>query len=165
MATNQIKTYGTNYSQEALYGLNSRDTYICANSSITRGVTGIPNTLDECFDRFTGIKDIATYLGFLNGVSGSSGASGGTKKYNYTLWTGSTAPNPNLTNTFTPVDMYLEKPSVECEEINSQLATSWLGCLWGTPEASLSCTCPDIGPNFVNYLKLRQRTSRYPKID
>ncbi len=108
MATNQIKTYGTNYSQEALYGLNSRDTYICANSSITRGVTGIPNTLDECFDRFTGIKDIATYLGFLSGVSGSSGASGGSvvKKTNTTAKTiteglaskpvASTAPKKDL---------------------------------------------------------------------
>jgi hypothetical protein len=172
MTTRQIKTYGTNYSQEALYGLNSRDTYICANSSITRGVTGIPDTLDQCFDRFSGIKDIAEYLGFIEGASGASGASGGAgtsggKKYNYTLWTGSTLPNPNLTNTFTPVDLYLDKPSVECDQITTTLSQSWLGCLWGTPEASLSCTCPDIGPNFVNYLKLRQNVATFwntPKI-
>jgi len=169
MTTRQIKTYGTNYGQEALYGLNSRDVYICANSSITRGVTGIPDTLDECFDRFSEIKKTATFLGFIKGASGASGNAGtsGGKKYNYTLWTGSTLPNPNLTNTFTPVDTYLNKPSVECDQINSTLSQSWLGCLWGTPEASLSCTCPDIGPNFINYLKLRQNVATFwntPKI-
>jgi len=173
MTTNQIKTYGTNYGQEALYGLNSRDVYVCANSSITRGVTSIPDTLDNCFDRFSGIKDVATYLGFIKGNCGSSGGSGtsggysGGQKYNYTLWTGSNIPDPNLTNTFTAVDTYLNKPSVECDLVTSTLSESWLGCLWGTPEASLSCTCPDIGPNFVNYVKLRQNVATFwntPKI-
>lgn len=185
MASRQIKTYGTNFSQEAYFNVNSRDVYVCANSSLTRGVTGIPATLDECFDRFEGIKDLATVLGFIgasgactaSGVCGACGASGnnslcpgsinGSGKYGYTLWVGATLPNPNLLTQFTPVDMYLDKPAVECDQITDKLGLDWLGCLWGTPDAEYSCTCPDIAPNFANYLKLRLNVATFwntPKI-
>lgn len=145
MPSNQIYTYGTNNAQSAFYSVNGKDTYECANSTITRGVCLAPGSLDECFNKYPGIKDIATAMGFYNSTSGG-----------YTLWTGGTgAPSVNLTNTFIPVDVYFEKPSTECERINSTLGSDWLGCLWGTPAAPYSCTCPDLGPNYEAYIKLR----------
>lgn len=150
--THQIKTLGTDYAQEALYSVNSRKEYICANSSITRGVTGIPQSLEECFNKFPGVKTIATNLGFARSISGG---------ITYSLFTGFTAPTVNLTNTFAPIDSLLDKPAYECNEIVSKLGSAWLGCLWGTPEASFSCTCPDIGPNFEAYLKLRLNSATF----
>jgi len=181
MTSKQIKTYGTNFSQSAYFNVNSRDVYDCANSSLTRGVTGIPANLDECFDRFEGIKQLATILGFIgsSGACGSAGGCGacgacgddsnilcggsvnGSGKYGYTLWVGATLPNPSLLDTFTPVDMYLDEPSTECDQITSKLGLDWLGCLWGTPDAEYSCTCPDIAPNFANYLKLRLNVATF----
>jgi hypothetical protein len=98
--TRQIKTYGTNYSQEAYYAVNNKSTYECANSSITRGITLSPLSLNDCLDRFTSIKDIAQKIGFLHGISGApatldlSGPYGVTayfqkvegNEYNYYLW-------------------------------------------------------------------------------
>jgi hypothetical protein len=167
MTTRQIKTYGTNYGQEALYGLNSRDAYICANSTITRGVCGPPTSLENCFDTYSSIKVIAEQLGFLN--SGASGSCGGNSGYNYNLWKGATVPQTNLLNTFQPIDVYLNDPSTECDQVNtnSDFGPSWLGCLWGTPDAPYSCTCPDIGPNYAAYLKLRLNVATFwntPKI-
>jgi hypothetical protein len=161
MSGKQIQTYGTNYSQEAFYTLNSRGVYICANSTITRGVCGPPTSLENCFDTYSSIKVIAEQLGFLN--SGASGSCGGNSGYNYNLWKGATVPQTNLLNTFQPIDVYLNDPSTECDQVNlhPDLGASWLGCLWGTPDASYSCTCPEIGQFYEAYLKLRLNVATF----
>lgn len=169
MTTRQIKTYGTNYSQESFYAVTSRHTHDCANSTITRGVCGPPSTLDECFETYIGIKMLAEQLGFL--TSGASGACGGSEEESsgpsgssgpsYSLWKGSSTPSINLLNTFAPIDMYFDEPTDECKGINTDLGQDWLGCLWGTPDAPFSCTCPDIGPNFAAYLKLRLNVATF----
>lgn len=149
----QIKTYGTNQSQDALYPVLSKPEYQCANSSITRGVTGIPGSIDECFRSFPGVAEIAEAVGFYNPNIGGSG---------YTLWTGASGPpSINLLNTFQPIDGLLDSPPYECEQIVTQLGSDWLGCIWGTPEASYSCTCPDIGPKFEAYIRLRLNSASF----
>lgn len=151
--SNQIYTYGSNVSQQALYPVISKPIYECANSSITRGVTGYPSSLDECFQSYPGIRDIAEAIGFYRPDTGGSG---------YTLWTGQTCPpETNLFTQFTPVDVYFETSSHECNEIVSQLDVNWLGCLWGTPSAPYSCTCPDIGPKYEAYLKHRLNVASF----
>jgi hypothetical protein len=153
----QIKTAGSNQFQSALYSVLSKDYYECANSSITRGVTNAPSSLDDCFTRFPGVQEIASSIGFYTQTSGSSGGSGGSgaSGSNYTLWTGASVPTVNLLNSFTPVDVLLDKPAEECNQVVNDLGLDWLGCLWGTPEAPYSCTCPDLGPKYEAYIKHR----------
>jgi hypothetical protein len=158
----QIITYGSNQAQTALYSVASKDSYQCANSSITRGVTNAPSSLDDCFSRFPGVQEIATAIGFYtagtSGSSGSSGSSGG-----YTLWTGASVPTVNLLNTFTPVDLLLNDPSEECNQVaaSSSLGLNWLGCLWGTPDAPYSCTCPELAPKYEAYIKHRLNVASF----
>lgn len=161
----QILTYGSNNPQTALYSITSKDSYQCANSSITRGVTNAPSTLDDCFSRFPGVQEIATAIGFYTGntaTSGSSGSSGSTAS-GYTLWTGASVPTVNLLNTFTPVDLLLNDPPEECNQIaaSSSLGLDWLGCLWGTPDAPYSCTCPEIAPRYEAYIKHRLNVASF----
>jgi hypothetical protein len=154
----QILTYGSNQPQTALYSVTSKDSYQCANSSITRGVTNAPSSLDDCFTRFPGVQEIASSIGFYTQSSGSFGGSGGgsgASGSNYTLWTGASVPTVNLLNSFTPVDVLLDKPAEECNQVVNDLGLDWLGCLWGTPEAPYSCTCPDLGPKYEAYIKHR----------
>lgn len=151
----QIKTVGSDHIQEALYSVTSKGEYLCANSAITRGVTGIPNNLDECFNRFPSVFDTAVKLGFLR--SSPTGLT-------YNLWTGATAPPFNPIDTFQPVDLLLGNPSNECNEIlnpTNELGLAWMGCLWGTPEAVFSCVCPQIGEKFEAYLKLRLNSATF----
>lgn len=153
MSTKQIVTYPSNYTQDALYPLASRQSYICANAFITRGVSAAPATLDECFQNFSGIKGLATELGFL-----SSGECGST----YSLWTGPTGSVSSIVEG-TPFDVYLDESSSECKKIYEGygLGKDWLGCLWGTPDAPFSCTCPDIGPKYAAYIKLRLNVATF----
>jgi hypothetical protein len=156
--TKQIKTFGANESKLALYGPNSKPVYTCANSSITRGITSEPITFEECFNKFPSVTKIAQNLGFLKGVcAGTSGS----VSYNFTTWTGATTPSQSIEQFFRPLDVYLNDSPAECNEIQSNLGESWLGCLWGTPSAPFSCTCPDIGPNYANYLKLRLNVATF----
>lgn len=161
MSSKQIKTYGTNYSQEALYSVTSKGEYLCANAQLTRGGTGIPKTLNECFDRFSGVKDIAISLGFL-GLSGGCGPGNCGACYVYTLWTGATAPPPGPP-VFQNLDLYFNQSSPECVNVarSSDLGLQWIGCLWGVPEAPYSCSCPDIGPLFHAYAKLRLNVATF----
>jgi hypothetical protein len=168
--TRQIKTYGTNYSQEAYYAVNNKSTYECANSSVTRGITLSPLSLNDCLDRFTGIKDIAQKIGFLHGIAGApstldlSGPYGVTayfqkvegNGYNYYLWTGATGGTADG-----GIDPYFPVSSMECSEVESTLGYDWLGCLWGTPTSNLSCRCPEIGENYDSYLKLRLNNATF----
>ena len=171
----QIVTYGNNDPQSAFYPVVSRTVYDCANSSISRGVTGIPQSIVECFKRFPGIMEIAEAVGFFNpdaATYGSGSSGGGTLKNRktytgggYTLWTGLSGdpPDINLLNTFAPVDMYFNNKSDECAQIGTMFNgdTQWFGCLWGTPEASYSCTCPEIGSKYEAYIKHRLNVASF----
>ena len=57
-----------------------------------------------------------------------------------------------------PFDVLLDNPSDECISVatDKNLGKDWLGCLWGSPESSFSCICPEYGTKFPSYLKLRQ---------
>lgn len=156
MASNSVKqivTFSTNSGQEAFYPVTSKDSYECANSSITRGITLSPSSLDDCFARFPGISYIAKAVGFARGVS--SDGSG----FTYSVWTGPTGcpPSYNLLTAggVVPVDLYFDQPSNECSQIVSILDSDWLGCLWGTPSASYSCSCPEVAVKYEAYIKLR----------
>ena len=162
MSSKQIYTYGTNQGQEAFYPVISRDSYECANSSITRGVTSTPGTIEECFEKFPTVQEIAEAIGFYKGAvagtSGSSGSSGGVS-----LWEGPVGCPPAI-NRFTsslPVDIYFDTSNEECDKINSTLGGAWLGCLWGTPSAPYSCVCPDVNPNYEAYIKLRLNVASF----
>ena len=162
MSSNQIYTYGTNQGQEAFYPVISRDTYECANSSITRGVTSIPGSIEECFEKFSKVRDIAEAIGFYKGAveesEGVSGSSGG-----FSLWEGPTGCPPAI-NRYTsslPVDIYFDTSNEECNKINSNLGGAWLGCLWGTPSAPYSCICPEVNPNYEAYIKLRLNVASF----
>lgn len=171
--TRQIIVYGTNYSQESFYPVTSKGAYECANAAITRGVTGIPNSLDDCFLKFPYIKDIATAIGFFTaGTSGSSGSSGGSggsgasggsggsgSSGGYSLWEGPTSTPPSMEDikNFKPISMYFDNVSEECLKVQSDtlLGEAFLGCLWGTPSASYSCVCPQVGALYPAYVRLR----------
>jgi len=168
---NQIITYGTNYSQQTFYPVASKDAYECANAAITRGATGIPSSLQECFDRFPGVLEIAEAIGFYTATKGNSGSCGSTENFasgtgssggsgsNYTLWTGpSTIPSLNTTQ---PIDLYFDVVNEECNQVNEKLGLDWMGCLWATPSAPYSCLCPDIKPNYEAYIKLRLNVASF----
>lgn len=170
--SNQITTIGTNLPQHAFYPVNSRHVYECANSSVSRGVTGIPQSIQECLRRFPGVRNIAEAVGFFNSKGASFGwattpsgtsyaqyISGG-----YTLWSGNTSDPPanNVLNSSAPVDMFFSNSSDECLQVQAVLNdTDWFGCLWGTPSAPYSCTCPDIGPKYEAYIKHRLNVASF----
>jgi hypothetical protein len=143
----QLNIIGTNKPQGAIYPVASKYSYECANAHITRGSTMSPWSLDDCFSSFPGIKDIADSIGF------------NIKN----LWEGTGATtDPSV---FTAEDVYFDKLTTECSEvINSvDLGLDWLGCLWGTPEAPYSCSCPDLGPKYDAYVKHRLNVASFWK--
>lgn len=162
MSSKQIYTYGTNQGQESFYPVISRDTYECANSSITRGVTSTPGSIEECFEKFSTVRDIAEAIGFYKGAveesEGVCGSSGG-----FSLWEGPTGCTPTI-NRFTsslPLDIYFDTPNEECDKIVDTLGVQWLGCLWGTPSAPYSCVCPDVNLKYEAYIKLRLNVASF----
>jgi hypothetical protein len=154
----QKKVIGSNNPNAALLPFSSRDSYLCANAQITKGVTSAPTTLKNCFDRFPFIEQAAKDLGITLG----------------SLWTGYTLggsyPVPpvlpsttDLTGLTGPFDLLLDNPSDECIEVSKYdgLGKDWLGCLWGSPEAPFSCICPEFGKKFPSYMKLRQNVATF----
>jgi hypothetical protein len=137
--TKQIITYGTNKAQEAFYSVNSKSAYECANAQITRGATAIPNSLQDCFNRFPAVKDIADAIGFTTS----------------NMWNG-TSNVPSF-NTSAPEDLYFNTPASECSLVNASpdLGGEWMGCIWGTPSAPYSCVCPEVRPKYEAYIKHR----------
>lgn len=135
LTPNQIKTIGASKISLASNPLSSKSEYLCANAELTRGLTSQPQSLSECFAKFPNIATIATQLGVSS-----------------TPWTGPAIPSGAVPAIFDPL---LGVTSEECEKVSTTLGSSWLGCLWGSPMAPFSCTCPDIGANYLNYLKLR----------
>lgn len=145
----QKKVWSSNNSSDSFLPISSREGYACANASITKGVTSAPMSIQQCFERFPYIATMADALGVtLTKTIGSE------KIYN--TWTGpGTGPDfdPNLVSK--PIDLNLPKVANECDNIDIQLGNDWLGCLWGSPEASFSCICPYIGDKYEAYLKHR----------
>ena len=148
---NQIVTVGATKVNYAQTTVSSKHSYTCANAQITRGFTQSPDTLKECFDRFPQIKDIAIELGVTSGSywkapAGTTGACAGNTAFRF-------------------YDLLLGVTSDECAKIaNSKtygLGTAWMGCLWGSPMASFSCTCPTIGSRFLDYLQLRLNVATF----
>lgn len=139
----QIRTIGATKLNEAIT-IASKPSYICANSQITKGLSDAPTDLADCYAKFPKIKEIGESLGLTAGG----------------VYYGSGKATANVQ----PMDLLLNERSQECVEVNnpsSGLGSSWLGCLWGSPEAPFSCTCPEIGENFINYLKLRLNVATF----
>jgi hypothetical protein len=139
----QIKTIGATKTSVAINTISSKESYDCANAQITRGLTGQPSTLAECKDNYPNIATIATALG----VDMDN------------PWSGPPIPGslPPIHDTLLGNDSDLK----ECTGIDRELGSSWLGCLWGSPMADFSCTCPDVGANFDKYLKLRLNVATF----
>lgn len=143
--TNQIITYGTNDPHYALYPVNGRPFYECANSFITRGMTAAPNSIQECLTNYPEIKQIADAVGFTTGD----------------LWQGNTSCPPAMpvigddTSVTGSFNLLLDKASAECQEIQSNFGWEWMGCIWGTPTAPYSCICPQVNAKYEAYIKLR----------
>jgi hypothetical protein len=145
----QKKVWSSNNSSDSFLPISSREGYVCANASITKGVTGAPATIQQCFERFPYIANIADALGVTLEKTVS-----GQKVYNF--WTGpGTGPAFDPSFVSNPVDLNLPKPATECDNVNAQFGDEWLGCLWGSPEASFSCICPYVGDKYEAYLKHR----------
>lgn len=145
MATpGQYKTIGATKTSLATNTVSSKESYSCANAQITRGITSAPISLSECYDRFPNIS----FIGNVLGVDPATAFSG----------PGAVpSPVPTILSTLIGED------SKECEKIQTTLGDSWLGCLWGSPESPFSCTCPDVGDNFINYLKFRLNVATFWK--
>jgi hypothetical protein len=144
--TNQIKIYPYTIAKHAITPVTSRDSYECANSEITRGLTSSPDSLQGCFDSFPAIKKIAEGLDVLPS----------------NLWTGSTGSVPPK-GILVIRDLLTGLTGGECDGVQSSLGSSWLGCLWGTPEAPFSCVCPEVGDNYAAYLKHRLNVATFWK--
>ena len=143
---NQIIVFPYTVAKSALTPVNSRHSYECANSEITRGLTQSPASLQDCFTSFPAIQTIATQLG----VDSAN------------IWRGPTG-DPAPRGTLVIRDLLTGVTGGECDEIKSSLGQDWLGCLWGTPEAPFSCVCPEVGANFEAYLKHRLNVATFWK--
>jgi len=168
--SDQIKIYGSNNSKEAKYSVTSKGVYECANAQLTRGATGTPASISECFKKFPEIEDLAKSLGFLQQVGeeegpvpeGQQGPGEPIPVYGYTLWTGAKPiefgefpTSEDLEKDTLFDDMSYEGQLVKGPTYENFLGEDWLGCLWGSPHAPYSTTCPDIRQNYEAYLKLR----------
>lgn len=148
--TNQIKILPASIIKTALTPVNSRDHYECANSALTRGVTATPESLEQCFDMFPNIKTISEAIGITSSKS---------------IWLNpkDVPAGHSPTGNIVTRDLLTGITGNECDEIKNTLGSDWLGCLWGSPEAPFSCTCPDVGQNFDSYLKLRLNIATFWK--
>lgn len=139
----QIKTVGSTQINRAISTVSSKESYDCANAEITRGITSAPTGLSQCAERFPNIAQIAQQLG----VNMSAPFTGPSQLQSL----------PQIRDTLLGNDSNL----TECNKIQAELGDDWLGCLWGSPMADFSCTCPDVGANFANYLKLRLNVATF----
>lgn len=142
---NQIKIIGATQVKYAVNPISSKESYQCANALITRGVTSAPTDLPTCYQKFPQIKEIAENMGVTL----------------CHLWNG---PGPGPTTAPVLFDTLLGITSDECDKVSGLtygLGADWLGCLWGSPMASFSCTCPTIGPKFADYLRLRLNVATF----
>jgi hypothetical protein len=157
---NQIITVGASEINLANTTLSSKNSYMCANAEITRGFTKAPASITECLEKFPNIKVIADAMGVCGG------------NYWYAPASGDTSGKGFCAATTLFYDLLTGITSNECAQIAGAtsyagneilLGTAWLGCLWGSPMASFSCTCPNIGERFSDYLKLRLNVATFWK--
>jgi len=139
----QIKTLSATKIQTTQFPGGSRRVYECANPYITRGVTSQPNTYTECVENSiygSRIADIVTNLG------------------GFPSWAGPTAISgiPSTINSTT-----IGEVSPQCDSIGSLLGNDWKGCYWSASDSIFSCDCPEIGENYLNYLKLRLNVATF----
>jgi hypothetical protein len=137
---NHIKTVGASRIQTAENTLSSRDSYTCANAQITRGLTHQPASIWECYNRFPNVEAIGLALGV-------------DPILDY-LWYGPTGASADIENGV-PYDLLTGVTMEECNQVLDILDDTWLGCLWGSPEAAFSCNCPDVGEKYGDYLRFR----------
>ena len=55
-----------------------------------------------------------------------------------------------------PSSSYLNsllKASSECDAIEGELGSTWLGCDWNDPNSPMSCDCPCVGKDYKKYLR------------
>lgn len=146
-----IKTIGATEIHLSNTTISSRESYICSNADITRGLTSAPASILECYQRFAGISAYGNAIGVnINN-----------------LWYGPTsgvcAANAGLTGNI--LDTLLGITSEECKNIQNTLGNDWLGCLFGTPMASFSCICPDLGLQYDAFLKFRLNVATFWNTD
>jgi hypothetical protein len=143
--TNQIVIHGSNDSYDAITPISSRPIYECANAKITRGVTSAPASIEACLASFPEVKKIADAIGFTAS----------------NIWYGNTACPEGISGGTGPFNLLLDTNSLECQNIVKDLGTEWMGCLWGTPNATYSCICPEVKSKYEAYIKLRLNVASF----
>jgi hypothetical protein len=143
--TNQIVIHGSNDSYDAITPISSRPIYECANAKITRGATSAPASIEACLASFPEVKKIADAIGFTSS----------------NIWYGNTACPEGISGGTGPFNLLLDTNSLECQNIVKDLGTEWMGCLWGTPNATYSCICPEVKSKYEAYIKLRLNVASF----
>lgn len=144
-STKQIHTISATKVQTIPYPGSSRNSYDCANPWITRGVTSQPSTYSACINNSAYGSKVAAVVNGLGGLPNP-------------VWNGPSA----ISGVPSSIDsVFLAEKSPECDSVGSQLGNDFKGCFWSAPDSFLSCSCPDIGNNYENYLKLRLNVATF----
>lgn len=148
--TNILKVQNTN-------AISNRMDYVCANSEITTGVKEAPSSLDECYELWPEIKEIASLITVGNTYTftayfGISGASGNTSGIKICGLSGASGFPIGTTGGLT---LIFAEPLNEAKLVETILGRDWLGCFWPDPLAAFSADCPRYGPMFETYLRYR----------
>lgn len=134
--------------------VSNRMDYVCANSQITTGARKAPNSLDECYEQYPEILQIAKQLGVGNTYSllATFGLSGNTSGIKVCGFSGASGFPFASTGGLT---LIFNEPARESQLVEEILGKDWLGCFWPDPLASFSADCPRYGPLFETYLRYR----------
>lgn len=144
-STKQIITINATKVQTMPYPGSSRSSYDCANPWITRGVTSQPSTYSECINNSAYGSKVSAVISALGGLPSP-------------VWSGPSAISGVPTTIDSP---YLAIKSPECDSISTILGNDWKGCFWSSPDSFLSCSCPEIGDKYDEYLKLRLNVATF----
>jgi len=140
--------------------VSNRDDYICAHKDITTGKREAPISLEDCFDKYPEIKEIAMALGV--GITYSFPASFGISGSSSGLKTCGLSGSCGLGTAGTGGFLFsFNDPDRECIKIEELLGTAWMGCFWPDPMANFSCNCPVYGDMYENYLKYRLSSATF----
>ena len=145
-----IKTLGLTDLKNILRPLASKDNYTCTNVKISRGVCAAPKSIEECLQKYPTVNSLAIALGITGSKSITWNPSGAT------YISGNTAAN----------DLFLEKASPEMQKVCAGMSYGninhdYAGCFWTNPEAPFSTNCPELGPFYPSYLKLRLNVATF----
>jgi hypothetical protein len=159
----KITVLGTNVLKiQTGNALSNRNEYICANSQITTGKQNAPSDLEECYERYPELKEIAMALGVgttysLPASFGLSGSTSGVIPCGISGASGFGVAGAT-SGGFT---LIFNDPDRECTKIAQLLGTAWMGCYWPDPLANFSCNCPLYGDMYENYLKYRLSSATF----